>query len=86
MKAIVKTAVIQSEQQPLNITQPASTIAGQIINIFERNKLTIAQSKQILIDVENALNSQSVHSNTQCGVFSEFPPQTIGIIDYTIMC
>ena len=65
--------------------QPSTTIVSQIIKILEENKLTIAQSKQILIDVENALNQQMVHSNTQGDVLPEYPPQVLGIIDYKIM-
>ena len=68
-----------------NTTQHSTTIVGRIIEILEENKLTIAQSKQVLIDVENALNSQRVQFNIQDGTFPEYSPQTLGIIDYTIM-
>ena len=76
-----KETVIQTQDS----TQSSTTIAGQIIEIFERNKLTIAQSKQILIDVENVLNSQRVHSNIQNIELSTYnAPQTLGIVEYTI--
>ena len=38
IKEIEKTAVIQSDLQPLNITQPSSTIAGQIIKNYKEIK------------------------------------------------
>ena len=69
--------------------QPSATIAGQIIKIFEDNKLTIAQAKQVLIDVENALGTQKVRFNIQNnnmydnGAYPE--GVTMGIVDYEIM-
>ena len=68
-----------------NTTQPSTTIVGRIIKILEENELTIAQSKQVLIDVENTLNSQKVHFAIQDGTFPEYPPQTLGIVDYQTM-
>ena len=92
MKEMGKDITIQANSftQPLT-TISGTTIAGQIIKILEDNQLTIAKSKQILIDVENALNSQRVHSNIQSSELSGFylpktrgiSPQTIGIVDYT---
>ena len=64
-----------------NTTQHSATIVGRIIKILEENKLTIAQSKQVLIDVDNALNSQKVHCAIQGSTAPEYTPQTLGIVD-----